>query len=868
MSRFLGESISKKVVDQLSRRARLADKSTPVLEDKIKVQQFLQSRGVWIRLFSSVNEITEINGKIVEEGSSDTSAEEHPSIPTSQRSFFKNVGINNRGFEADATSVDLQSQGDPSQNKPLEPKPQTSVRYSVKDIVSNSKLAKKYILSGGELEWDGSKFISRQGINFDNNESSRKAYNFTSTFGSRPVPGITSFSITCKNRFCSVREASINFNVWSLEDFKAIQKLYFRPGFSVVLEWGDSLYIDETNSIVESLQSGEKQNIKKFFSDTSFSKVEDMIEEKKEALGTSYDSFIGYIANFNWSLRQDGGYDCSIKVISKGAAIESITVEKSTGFNTEIDTVLKGDFGYRDRSVFHYAIESLDEFKHDNGAKIFDSEIIDFPITTFLQSYKTVNKFESSIDLADSIPVAAIHFPQGTDVEDRNYYYFITLRSLLRIVNAFYLLINTKDQSLEFRFDTLNTNQYLTFTNHFSIAPLECFLPKIATQEALKFIFEDEKVNEKGYSNSPHIMGLSHKLKEFYKIGGNNEILNIGISINKITEILDGILGDPYGTLESKNIHDFIKSILAVINENLGGINDLDIQIDEENNAYIVDRSFTAFEMYKRGINEEKNKIENLKLSGITSLISNLEVQSSISSEIASQIAISAQPGIVPDGQINKSLLAWNKGLHDRFTPSKSSTVINDEGIVPKDYDKKREIFLRKLFAQLEPERTGTFGLSQTSGDEKDGVFTKLNKLIARGGIVASYRIFDEKSQKVIKFIRPEFKSRTRAALYGFQAKENTPLNGLIPITLQFTIDGISGFKIAQCFSIGTLSNPFPLLPDEYSSYSYIIRGIEHSIENNKWFTTISAIPFRPQRTVPNNDEQKEIQRDTTLGEY
>ena len=497
MSRFLGESISKEVVDQLARRARLADKSTPVLEDRIKVQQFLQSRGVWIRLFSSVNEITEINGKVVEESSSDTSVLERPSLNTAARDNTRT-----------SSSPPNPQRSTPSSNTP-------SVKYKVEDIVSSSNLAKKYILSGGELEWDGDKFISRQGINFDNNDNSRKAYNFTSTFGSRPIPGITSFNISCKNRFCSVREASINFNVWSLEDFKAIQKLYFRPGFSVVLEWGDSLYVDETNSIVESLQSGEKENIKKFFSDTTFLQVENIIKEKKDALGTSYDSFIGYITNFDWSLRQDGGYDCSIKVVSKGAVIESITVEKSTGFNTEVDTVLKGDFGYRDRSVFHHIIESLNEFRHDDGARIFDSEIIDFPITTFLQSYKTVNKFESSIELADSIPVAAIHFPQGTDVEDRNYYYFVTLRSLLRIVNAFYLLMNTKDQSSEFRFDTLNTNQYLTFTNHFSIAPLECFLPKIATQEALKFIFEDPRVNEKGYSNSPHIMGLSHKLKEY-----------------------------------------------------------------------------------------------------------------------------------------------------------------------------------------------------------------------------------------------------------------------------------------------------------------------------------------------------------------
>jgi len=415
MSRFLGESISKEVVDQLARRARLADKSTPVLEDRIKVQQFLQSRGVWIRLFSSVNEITEVNKKIIEEGSAYK---------------FNNPTLFNTA--QDNTAVDLQAQGDPSQNRPLEPQTYASVRYSVKDIVSNSKLAKKYILSGGELEWDGSKFISRQGINFDNNESSRKAYNFTSTFGSRPVPGITSFSITCKNRFCSIREANVEFNVWSLEDFKAIQKLYFRPGFSVVLEWGDSLYIDETNSIVESLQSGEKENIKKFFSDTSFSKVEDMVEEKKEALGTSYDSFIGYITNFNWSLRQDGGYDCSIKVVSKGATLESITVEKSVSYNTGVLSEDYTNFGYRERSIFHSILSRL----QSQNDKFIDASIKEIDLSEYkLRSSKV------------PIPVASVRIVDSDkEKEEDSSFHFITLRSLFKILNNFYLYFNLQDK--------------------------------------------------------------------------------------------------------------------------------------------------------------------------------------------------------------------------------------------------------------------------------------------------------------------------------------------------------------------------------------------------------------------------------------
>jgi hypothetical protein len=818
MAEFLGQSISKDVVDQLTRRSKYADKSNSLLEDGYKVQQFLSSRGVWVRLLSSVNEVDSIE-ELEPDNTNTFSVYEH------SRYIAK----------ADNTAVSLDLSGLGAVQETELPRPSKG-RHFIKDIKSNSTLAKKFVLSGGELEWNGEKFVPRQGINFQP-DPERKAYNYSDTLGVRPMPGITSFDIKCKNRFCSVRKATINFNVWSLEDFEAIQKLYFRPGYSVILEWGDSYYIDENEDLVEALQSEKKEDIKKYFSNSTFRELEDLINDKKEAYGTSYDSFIGYVDNFTWSFRKDGGYDCSISVVSKGSVIESITVDKDIRYNTSAKEGIlpKGDNDYRNRSVFHYLLKTLQENTYqfsEEGLDFRDGNIQNMvkrvPITPFLEGYDSVNNFYPLED--KRMPVAMIN-TQITDPADDFFnrsesskHFFITLRSFLRLINTYYLIKNQKSTKLEFSFDTLSKNRYLTFSNHFSISPLECFLPKTTVQSELKFLKYDDRQD-----NSLHIDPLSANLPLFYGVGTDLEILNIGVSLNTITSEIDKIIAKR-ASLEKKNLYDLINNILSIVQNNLGEINSFDIQISENNTATIVDRNFTYFEEYK----DIERKTRNLRLSGITSLIETLEVQSTISSELSSQIAISAQNDTAPDGQVNLGFLGWNKGLIDRFTPTKTTTFIPDiQDTFPPNYDEKRESFISRLMQ----------------------IFRQINHIRgSSGGYPIYVRKYYQKDKDIVNNLKSEFNIRTREALLSQLANDEKPLPGLIPITLKFTLDGISGFKIGEVFRIGSPSEPFKLLPDVYSIYSYVINGVDHSIQNNKWFTTVSAIPYKAQKTNSNKE--------------
>ena len=74
--------------------------------------------------------------------------------------------------------------------------------------------------------------------------------------------------------------------------------------------------------------------------------------------------------------------------------------------------------------------------------------------------------------------------------------------------------------------------------------------------------------------------------------------------------------------------------------------------------------------------------------------------------------------------------------------------------------------------------------------------------------------------------------------LFNSPASITTGKTGFIPVTLSLTCDGIAGIKIYNSISINS-----QFLPSTYpKALSFIIDGISHSIEGNKWVTEISTI--------------------------
>ena len=79
-----------------------------------------------------------------------------------------------------------------------------------------------------------------------------------------------------------------------------------------------------------------------------------------------------------------------------------------------------------------------------------------------------------------------------------------------------------------------------------------------------------------------------------------------------------------------------------------------------------------------------------------------------------------------------------------------------------------------------------------------------------------------------------------------FQDGVTTGKTGFIPVSLSITCDGIAGIKIYNSITVNT-----KFLPQNYpSALSFIIDGISHNIEGNKWTTEISTIS-QPKTTLP-----------------
>jgi len=197
---------------------------------------------------------------------------------------------------------------------------------SAVNVNESNTLASQYVLQGGTLNPNNT-LKSGIGSNTSNAYSTVSPSGKTHKFGIRPMPGITDLNIKSKTAYGSLREANVNFQCWDISQLEDLELLYMRPGYTVLVEWGWAPYIDSTgkyNPTFTDFYSNDLLNFK------PGSKTKDQIfkelYQKSIDYSGNYDAMYGYVKNFEWSAREDGGYDCSTTIISPGEIIESLKV--------------------------------------------------------------------------------------------------------------------------------------------------------------------------------------------------------------------------------------------------------------------------------------------------------------------------------------------------------------------------------------------------------------------------------------------------------------------------------------------------------------------------------------------------------------
>jgi len=188
------------------------------------------------------------------------------------------------------------------------------------NVNGTNQLAKKYILQGGTLNSDGT-LKAGLGNNY-NAYSTTSANSERYRLGIRPMPGITSVDVKSKTAYGSLREVIVNFNCWDIKQLEDLELLYMRPGYTVLVEWGWAPYLitgkyhSTFTDFYDIINSPPKRRTQLF---------QDLYNKSVKYEG-NYDACFGYVKNYEWSARMDGGYDCKTTIITTGEIIESLKV--------------------------------------------------------------------------------------------------------------------------------------------------------------------------------------------------------------------------------------------------------------------------------------------------------------------------------------------------------------------------------------------------------------------------------------------------------------------------------------------------------------------------------------------------------------
>ena len=225
----------------------------------------------------------------------------------------------------------------------------SSVDIEFNGRISADGLATDNVLMGGALLSGNQqrRGIGHDGLGIYDTSVYNKSLNIIepNILGLKPMPGITNISIQSKSAYGSLRQATVSFQCWDVKQLEILETLYMRPGYTVLLEWGWTPYIDnKTGKLISKINQDEdffkhkNIDIQKYLSSLRHTSL--------ESYG-NYDAMFGYIKNYSWKYRPDGGYDCSTEIISTGEILESLKINYSgASISTNSSGILLSNIQY------------------------------------------------------------------------------------------------------------------------------------------------------------------------------------------------------------------------------------------------------------------------------------------------------------------------------------------------------------------------------------------------------------------------------------------------------------------------------------------------------------------------------------------
>jgi len=741
----------------------------------------------------------------------------------------------------------------------------------------------------------------RSGVTQTNSTSpsNKSAYGYGGTeFGIQPMPGITSFSIKDYNNG-TLREANLEILVHNRIQFEYIDTLYLRLGYTMFIEWGNTTYPINVNSSGDTTYATPAEVsslslVGEFLNQVSETNstptLQTLIELNREQSHCNYDGFVGQVVNFSWDFTEDGRYKISLRMLSAGGVIESLKL------NNQLEgtqyPIISNSGSASSNSIRNTALYTFTSLATQVQSTLIN-DLPSYPATKTLlttEEQEALQLSSGSLYSIDTPPVLSCNIAYGAgdtniigiDKGGSTRCYYVHFGSLLEYINQKLLSYDSEGNP---NFISIDTNlDTFVYSNGWSFS-----------SDPTKFIvaLKQSFTNSNGGVNINFFDGTGQpEINKFHDTSNGvrvGRLMNVYLERNYIKNLIE-LNQDPQDG--SLYLNKFLEAILSDINVGLGNVNKIKYRATDVlvgNILYQKIQFYDEVSIYgKEKITGESNyqlnlfgfdtitptEITNTNTSpdGIQgfemtirpsyragSFVTNYGIKTEVSNRLINQIAIGAQAGGQAVGYDSTAISKWNVGLIDRINPKKlDANIVKTQS--QNNYAAFVQLagqylsFLKRLegtalnlefdftsaaqdFA-LNASLAQAYGISspieaikalfQDFGEGVGYVAPNLNLLSSDG----------ENQWAPFQNVQTSFFNKALAASALSQNAAGTPFVGFLPINLTVTLDGISGIKIFNKLVVDSRFLP----PNYGETLEFVITGIDHSFEGNKWTTTLQTL--------------------------
>jgi len=781
-------------------------------------------------------------------------------------------------------------------------------------VAPGNALAKQYTLTN----------LTTSGIGY----SSDSSYGYASnkTYGYVPLPGILSAEIKPLDNG-TLREATVQITCHNLSQFLILESLYMKLKYSVLLEWGHSVWYDNTGT----LRTDTPGWIQDGFLNNGLTGVDNALgslELARDQYAGNYDAFLGWVKNFSWNLRPDGGYDITLNLISLGDVIESLKLNINypslpVSSEAQATTTTEADapsvIANKTKSSIHrilYAIrmevDKLGFIDRLDYGTIVDITNRHSQLNLIGANYKNDDTNYSSGQ--ECIKTTFSQLKSSPEAGSTNFY-FIKLGALLRVIEGFFLKYDTANGTQGshiplFRIDfNYNTSLCLALPHQISADPQVCLLksgdpskyannsdgsqPAASATQYNKIVYtvvEEEVFGFNNYYwtkttstvtgddsefqnarvgnaavettgtqeknndvvsetriltvNGVPAIGTSQKLIVYTPIdtyntnatvvttdedgdairvnnannvaniwdgyrdfqGGSYPFLGKFMHIHVNLDFISKTLSDCLDKDGKVSIYEFLEKLILGVQDAIGQINDFRLLYDETTNFFnIIDKNVLPgaekyLNLQTKPTVFHVNTLSNTKGSFVT----DVSIRSELNNNFATMVTVGAQQNGNVVGENATALSRLNIGYEDRVIKDKSSVVDQQTTTETSESKSPLEIYQQNL-----------------------AIYALVNNKINDGTI--TYDDISNNKQAIADILTYE--------LGYFTQQGNIAGQGYIPLSLQLTLDGLSGIRLLESYEINT-----ELLPPSYqNNIQFITKAVTHKIDTSGWSTTIES---------------------------